>query len=633
MYNLSLNELKEKQQWINWKYNENKGKVPYDYRGNPIGTSNKYKNNWCDYKTANEAINIHNFNGIGVLLKNGLCGIDIDHKDINDNMVQDIINLMDTYTEFSPSGKGFHLLFTVDVTKLPTIIDESGSKKLDNKYYQKNSIIDVECYISNLTNRYLTYTGISINNKPINERTQELLIFLDKYMLKSNIQKEKTTDNGHIQEIISKVLNSSSAEKFKRLFYTGDITEYNNDDSRADLALCGIVARFTKDFHLIEAIMTQSKLCRKKWIERPDYRKMTIEEALTGSNNAIIESSDHTINELECITARELQEKELKPITYYVEKILPQGLTILCSAPKTGKSWMALDMCISICNGRQFLKYNTKKAGCLYLALEDSQNRLKERMNKLLNGENAPLNLLYSIECDKLQGTLIHQLELILKKKPQIKVIVIDTLQKIRGESKSNNIYANDYNDLSEIKKFADKNELCIVVIHHTKKGGFITDIFEKVLGTNGITGTADTTWIINKQKRFEDETTLSVVGRDVELNEYIVNFDKDLCKWQMISTVEENEKQKEKDSYYNNTLVKVIKKLITENNGSWTGSIKSMNSKHEEMWDKEYEKSPQKFRKKLDNISSALWEYDKIKYIPPNNPINGERLHTFKKT
>ena len=629
---MTIDELKQKQQWINWKYDKNKGKVPYDYKGNPIGTSNKYKNNWCNYKTANESINIHNFNGMGILLKNGLCGIDIDHKDINDNMVQDIINLMDTYTEFSPSGKGFHLLFTVDVTKLPTTINESGSKKLDNKYYQKNSIIDVECYISNLTNRYLTYTGISINNKPINERTDALLIFLDKYMLKSNIQKEKITDKEDIQKIINKILNSSSAEKFKKLFYIGDITDYNNDDSRADLALCGIVAHFTKDFHLIEAIMTKSKLCRKKWIERPDYRKMTIEEALTGRDNTIIENSNNTINELEYITAMELQKKELKPITYYVEDILPQGLTILCSAPKMGKSLLALDLCLAITTGNKFLGFNTEKATCLYLALEDGYNRLKNRMNKLLNDKQAPDNLIYTINCNDLNNGFLNQLQQILKKEPNIKVIIIDTLAVVRNESKTNSAYAHDYKELRQLKNFADSHDLCMILIHHTRKGTETTDIFEKVSGTNGITGTADTTWVIYKKDRFSNEAILSTTGRDIEQNEYIINFDKENCKWNMISTIAENEKEKEKNEYHNNTIVNVIKTLINENNGSWTGSIKSMNSKHEEMWDKEYEKSPQKFRKKLDNLSSVLWEYDKIKYIPPNNPINGERLHTFKK-
>ena len=619
---MEIEELKKKLQWINWAEN----KVPHNSRtGYQTGTTINHSHEWVDYETAKNAIKKFNFAGVGIILCDGLCGIDIDHKNIEDSVVQDIINLMDTYTEFSPSGKGFHLLFTVDINKIPKYMDTDGKEKLSKKYFSKNSKLNIECYISGLTSRYFTFTGNSINNKSISERTEQLIQFLNKYMIKQ--------ENNNIDKLIENIKKSKHSEKFNKLFYDGDISDYNYDDSRADLALCSILALYTKDFNTIDEILKQSKLYREKW-DRKDYKERTINNAIKDKNITLMDNitNNNTINELEYITARDLQNKELAPITYYVQDILPQGLTLICSAPKIGKSWLALNMCLSICRGLSFLKFNTKEAGCLYLALEDSHNRLKERMNKLLNNENAPENLIYSINCNDLQGNLIEQLENILKKEPTIKVIVIDTLQKIRSESKSNSVYAHDYKDLSMIKGFADKYDLCVVVIHHTKKGNELTDIFEKVSGTNGITGTADTTWIIHKPKRTDNKTILSVVGRDVELNEYIINFDKDLCKWKMISTVEENEKQKEKDSYYSNTLVKVIKKLIDENNGSWTGSIKSMNSKHEEMWDKEYEKSSQKFRKKLDNLSSVLWEYDKIKYIPPNNPINGERLHTFMK-
>ena len=619
---MEIEELKKKLQWINWAEN----KVPHNsYTGYQTGTSINHSHEWVNYETAKNAIKKFNFAGVGIILCDGLCGIDIDHKNIEDSVVQDIINLMDTYTEFSPSGKGFHLLFTVDINKIPKYMDTDGKEKLSKKYFSKNSKLNIECYISGLTSRYFTFTGNSINNKSISERTEQLIQFLNKYMIKQ--------ENNNIDKLIENIKKSKHSEKFNKLFYDGDISDYNYDDSRADLALCSILALYTKDFNTIDEILKQSKLYREKW-DRKDYKERTINNAIKDKNITLMDNitNNNTINELEYITARDLQNKELAPITYYVQDILPQGLTLICSAPKIGKSWLALNMCLSICRGLSFLKFNTKEAGCLYLALEDSHNRLKERMNKLLNNENAPENLIYSINCNDLQGNLIEQLENILKKEPTIKVIVIDTLQNIRSESKSNSVYAHDYKDLSIVKKFADEYGLCVVVIHHTRKGNELTDIFEKVSGTNGITGTADTTWIIHKPKRTENKTILSVVGRDVELNEYIINFDKESCKWTMISTVEENEKQKEKDSYYSNTLVKVIKKLIDENNGSWTGSIKSMNSKHEEMWDKEYEKSPQKFRRKLDNLSSVLWEYDKIKYIPPNNPINGERLHTFKK-
>lgn len=618
---MEIEELKQKKQWINWKYDETKGKVPYNYIGYPTGVIEKYSKSWCDYETAKKAKEKFNFSGIGIVLFNGLCGIDIDHRSMDDYEVQNIINLMDTYTEFSPSGEGIHLLFTIDISKIPSYIDEKGCKKLDRKYYCKNSNINTECYISDLTSRYFTFTGNSINNKPINERTEQLIQFLNRYMIKQ--------ENNNIQKIIENIKKSKHSEKFNKLFYNGDISDYNFDDSRADLALCSIIAFYTKDFNTIDIIFKQSKLYRDKW-NRKDYKERTINNAIKDKNITSIDNK--TINELEYITARDLQNKELAPITYYVQDILPQGLTLICSTPKMGKSWLALDLCLSICNGTPFLGHTTKKGDCLYLALEDNQHRLKERMNKLLGYNSAPANLIYSIDCNNLTSGFINQLENILKEKPSISVIVIDTLQRVRGISKCTSIYAQDYEDLSKIKKFADEHNLCVVVIHHTRKGNDITDIFEKVSGTNGITGTADTTWIIHKKNRFQDETILSIIGRDVEANEYIMEFDKEHCKWKMISTIEESEENKQKEKYHNDTIVDVIKMLIDENNGIWSGTINSMNDKHKEIYGYEYEKSPQKIRNRLNSLRSMLLNIDNIQYLPSKYPIGGKRLQTFKK-
>lgn len=73
---------------------------------------------------------------------------------------------------------------------------------------------------------------------------------------------------------------------------------------------------------------------------------------------------------------------DIEPPHIVVEDMLYQGLTILAGAPKVGKSWLCLDLCISICNEKPILGLKTNKCDCLYLALEDSLYRLKERAKK-----------------------------------------------------------------------------------------------------------------------------------------------------------------------------------------------------------------------------------------------------------
>lgn len=163
------------------------------------------------------------------------------------------------------------------------------------------------------------------------------------------------------------------------------------------------------------------------------------------NNKEITENKNYNkLNEIKYSSVKELQEKNLPPITFHVENLLPQGLNLICSLPKIGKSFMAFDLCLSISRGKTFLGFNTKQVGCLYLALEDSENRLQDRLNKILNGEKAPSNFKYSTKCDDIENGLINQLQVIIKKEPHIKVIVIDTLQKVRGSYKGGNNYAND---------------------------------------------------------------------------------------------------------------------------------------------------------------------------------------------
>lgn len=574
---MTIEQLKHQPQWVNWNYqltkDNKKTKVPISYNGLSTGTNKRYKSTWTTYENVSRSTN--KYDGIGIIFDNGLCGIDIDKRDANDEIAKDIINLMDTYTEISPSSNGYHILFTVDLSQIPTIINDLGDKKLDTKYYQKNPNNKLECYIDGLTNRYFTFTGKAINDKPICERTKELLVFLDKYMVRNTKLDNKVIKNQIStktdEEIIELIRKSKQADKFSNLYDYGDITFYDDDNSSADMGLCCILAYYTKDYNQIDRIFKSSKLYRKKW-DRDDYKYSTITKALI-----MVDTQENTTKDLEYISARDLQNKELAPTIYYVDKILPQGLNLICSVPKMGKSWLALDLCISICNGTPFLGFNTKRCGCLYLALEDSYNRLKSRMSKLLGDNDAPNDFIYSINCNDLKNGFINQIETFLNNHNNIKVIIIDTLQKIRSETKNSNAYGHDYKELSMIKRIADERGLCIILIHHLKKG-ITNDPFEKVSGTNGITGTVDTTFVLDKKNRTDDETYLSVVGRDVELNEYILKFDKDLCKWSMVTTVDKYQEQCQRDNYYNNTLVDTIKTLVTENNGSWTGTFKSVN-------------------------------------------------------
>ena len=154
---------------------------------------------------------------------------------------------------------------------------------------------------------------------------------------------------------------------------------------------------------------------------------------------------------------------------------------------------------------------------CFYLCLEDTFCRIQGRLFRLTDEASSRLH--FAVASDKLSDGLIVQLEDYLKEYPDSRLIVIDTLQKIRTASKDN-AYASDYGDISLIKDFADRHSLAVVVVHHIRKQND-SDVFNKVSGTTGLTGSADATFVLEKEKRASDAAKLYVTGRDTPYQEF----------------------------------------------------------------------------------------------------------------
>lgn len=95
-------------------------------------------------------------------------------------------------------------------------------------------------------------------------------------------------------------------------------------------------------------------------------------------------------------------------------------------------------------------------------------------------------------------------------------MIVIDTLQKVRGAAvpARTNAYAADYDAMARLKAFADKNHVAVVLVHHLNKLRNVDDPYDKISGSTGLMGAADTTVLIARE-RGSDDATVSFTGRD----------------------------------------------------------------------------------------------------------------------
>lgn len=149
------------------------------------------------------------------------------------------------------------------------------------------------------------------------------------------------------------------------------------------------------------------------------------------------------------ISAYELAMASLPDVQYLVDGILPEGTTILAAASKIGKSWLVLALGLAIAAGVKFWGKATTQAGVLYLALEDSERRLQARMRKLLKSNLAPSNFHFMVRAPLLDGGLIDVLDAQLAQHPDVKLLIIDTFQKIRGQPRGKESpYAADYREM-----------------------------------------------------------------------------------------------------------------------------------------------------------------------------------------
>lgn len=129
----------------------------------------------------------------------------------------------------------------------------------------------------------------------------------------------------------------------------------------------------------------------------------------------------------------------LLPIRFVVDKLLPQGLHILAGAPKVGKSWLALWLCLCVAKGEPVWNFPTFRGSVLYLCLEDSYSRIQNRLLDIT--DDAPANLCFATMSEKLHSGLVEQIEGFFSAHPDTVLVVIDTLQRIRAVGQLTELY------------------------------------------------------------------------------------------------------------------------------------------------------------------------------------------------
>lgn len=268
---------------------------------------------------------------------------------------------------------------------------------------------------------------------------------------------------------------------------------------------------------------------------------------------------------LQTLTMTQLFQTSYQSRPPIVENLLHSGAYLLAGAPKIGKSFLVAQIAYHVSTGQELWGFKVHQGTVLYLALEDDFQRIQNRMFMMYSVNDTP-NLHFATNAEKLGKGLDEQLENFMREYPNTKLIIIDTMQKIRevgGEAYS---YASDYEIIGKLKQFADKYCICVLTVHHTRKQP-AGDAFEMISGTTGLLGCADGSLLMQKKKRTALEATIDVVGRDQQDQILYLKKDPETQIWNLERM--ETEPHREPPD----PVLEAVARLVNVNQPEWAGS------------------------------------------------------------
>lgn len=289
-----------------------------------------------------------------------------------------------------------------------------------------------------------------------------------------------------------------------------------------------------------------------------------IPEDLDGNNTKPTETSA-MMGGLEVLSMTELYDSSFEPQVPVVDGLLNSGTYIFAGAPKVGKSFFMAQLAYHVAMGIPLWDYPVRQGSVLYLALEDDYARLQQRL-AMMFGDESTDKLYLAVKSKTIKDGLAEQMECFVKEHKDARLIIIDTLQRIRESDGDKMSYGSDYDNMTPLKEFSDKTGVAIIVVHHTRKMA-ADDVCETISGTNGLLGAVDGALILYKKKRTSSEATLDIIGRDQQEQELTLERDLETCVWKKVKA--------ETDLFVPKVdeILELISHFITKENPSWEGT------------------------------------------------------------
>ncbi len=233
---------------------------------------------------------------------------------------------------------------------------------------------------------------------------------------------------------------------------------------------------------------------------------------------------------------------EFPPIRWMVPNIFPEGATLLAGRPKSGKTFLALNIGWAVAAGGMALgKVQVEQGRVLYLVLEGSQRNMQDRMRALARSYSIPEDLELAFSWPRLGEGGLEALQKYLYSYPDTRLVIIDTFKRIRSgasPSRGGTLYDEDYEAIQQFSRMAEESGCGILLIHHTNKMTLADDPLDMISGSTGLVAAVDTGAVLTYAQT--GGTALYVRGRDIEQTELALSWDTTLMTWCLEGDAEE---------------------------------------------------------------------------------------------
>ena len=291
-------------------------------------------------------------------------------------------------------------------------------------------------------------------------------------------------------------------------------------------------------------------------------------------HNYDLMSSDEEHTTLAVIEPIDYEDRKLPQVTWAVKDLIPDGVSILAAPPKSYKSFFALQLAVSVCNGFDFLGFGTVQGDVIYFDLESNMRRPLNRINDMYS--TLDIKGLHLVTADanvrRLYDGFEDDLKDLLLIYPNTRLVIIDVFQRILPIQSKDNLYSSDYANINSLNAIASMYSISILIVHHTRKQKDHGDPVNNISGSTGLSGAATSILQIVKKDRASATAHLLATGNDIAPKDIIIKFDESIFQWRNEGSAEHIALREFAES----PEAKCLNSFMNNKN-EWTGTVSEL--------------------------------------------------------